>query len=276
MVLATRFAPSPTGHLHLGHAFSALTAFDWARGAGARFLLRIEDLDAGRCRPAYEAAVHEDLGWLGLSWETPVRRQSEHMADYERALGRLIADGLVYRCFKTRKDLAADSAGAPHGLGEIVRGGPLAPGDEAALLAQGRPFAWRLWLDRARDALGSRWDTLSFVSDGAEIGADPARLGDAILARKDFPASYHLASVLDDAAQGVSDVIRGEDLRAATHLHALLHALLGLPTPRYHHHQLILGPDGKRLAKRDAAQTLRALRAAGRTPQDIRAIVGLT
>ncbi|MDX2233318.1 MAG: tRNA glutamyl-Q(34) synthetase GluQRS [Hyphomonadaceae bacterium] len=268
-MIVSRFAPSPTGLLHLGHAFSALTA---AAGAD-RFLVRIEDLDHTRCRPAYEAAILEDLAWLGLRWETPVRRQSAHMAEYGAALRRLIEAGVAYRCFRTRRELAAESAHAPHGAGDVVRGGP-AP-DDAERLARGDAFAWRLWLDRCRDHLGARWDALGFEADGVWVAADPGRLGDAVIARKDFPASYHIASVWDDALQGVTHVVRGEDLREAAHLHVLLQALLELPTPRYRHHRLILGPDGKRLAKRDHAATLRSLRESGFTAQAVRAMVGL-
>lgn len=271
----TRFAPSPTGLLHLGHAFSALTAHEAARAAGGRFMLRIEDLDQRRSRPAFEAAIFEDLAWLGLGWEEPVRRQSGHMADYALALARLIDADLLYRCFKTRRELAEQTAQAPHELGAVVRGGPLAQSEEAARLAAGGAFAWRLRLDRARERLGPRWDDLGFEADGVWMKADPERLGDAILARKEFPASYHLASVLDDAAQGVTCVIRGEDLKDAAHLHVLLQALLGLPTPAYRHHRLIFGPDGRRLAKRDQAATLAALREAGRTPAEVRAMAGL-
>jgi glutamyl-Q tRNA(Asp) synthetase len=266
-VTTTRFAPSPTGYLHLGHAFSALTAAAQAD----RFLLRIEDLDRGRCRPEFEAAILEDLAWLGLAWETPVRRQSDHMNDYTRVLQRLIDARLVYRDFRTRRELAAEAANAPHERGDIVRGGP-AP-DEAERLARGDAFAWRLWLDRCRDHLGVRFDALNFEADGAIVDAEPERLGDAILARKEFLASYHLASVWDDALQGVDLVVRGEDLREAAHLHVLLQALLDLPTPRYRHHRLILGPDGKRLAKRDLAATLRSLREGGHTPQSVREII---
>lgn len=263
-MIVTRFAPSPTGHLHLGHAFSALTA----AAAADRFLLRIEDLDTGRCQPEFETAILEDLAWLGLRWEGPVRRQSQHMADYAAALDRLIAAGLVYRDFRTRREIAADSAAAPHGPADVVRGG--SADDEAERLARGEAFAWRLSLDRARDHLGARWEALSFEADGARVKADPARLGDAVLARKDFPASYHLASVHDDALQGVTLVVRGEDLREAAHLHVLLQALFDWPTPQYRHHGLLTGPDGKRLAKRDRAQTLRGLRERGVTPDGVR------
>ncbi len=270
-MIVTRFAPSPTGYLHLGHAFSALTAF--AASTGGRFLLRIEDTDHTRCRPEFETAILDDLAWLGLAWETPVRRQSEHMADYQRVLDRLIDARLVYRDFRTRREIAAESANAPHGDTEVVRGGP-AP-DEAARIAAGEAFAWRLWLDRCRDHLGARWDALAFEADGAKVKAEPERLGDAILARKEFPASYHLASVHDDAAQGVNLIVRGEDLREAAHLHVLLQALLGYPTPGYRHHRLIVGADGKRLAKRDHAATLRSLREAGETPASVRALAGI-
>ena len=275
MGFVTRFAPSPTGYLHLGHAFSALTAFDAAQAAGGVFLLRIEDLDQGRCRPAFEEAIFEDLAWLGLRWPAPVLRQSEHVARYQAALERLAGLGLVYRCFKTRKELMEEAAGAPHGPGDAFVGAALPEAEERARLAQGQAFAWRLSLAACQAHLGSGWDQLSFEADGAMVKAEPGLLGDVILGRKDFPASYHLASVLDDAAQGVTDVIRGEDLREAAHLHVLLQALFGLPTPRYRHHRLILGADGKRLAKRDQAATLRSLREAGKTPADVRQLLGL-
>lgn len=271
--MITRFAPSPTGYLHLGHAFAALTVWDAAQSLGGEMHLRIEDIDQGRARPAFEAAIYEDLAWLGLTWRKPVRRQSEHFADYAGVLQTLIDRGLVYRCFKTRKELAEDSANAPHGFGAAVTGGP--DENEGALLQQGKSFAWRLSVARAREALGSAYDALGFESDGAWIAAEPNRLGDVILARKDVPTSYHLASVWDDALQGVTHVIRGDDLREAAHVHVLLQALLGLPTPIYRHHRLILGEDGKRLSKRDGALALRALREAGVTPAQIRARVGL-
>jgi glutamyl-Q tRNA(Asp) synthetase len=272
----TRFAPSPTGLMHLGHAFSALTAFEAARAAGGRFLLRIEDIDQGRSRAELEAAILDDLAWLGLAWETPVRRQSEHMDDYAAALERLIEAGLVYRCFKTRKELMAESAAAPHGAGEVVRSRPSPATEEAERIAAGDPFAWRLSLERAREHLGARWVSLGFEADGARVVAEPERLGDAILARKDAPVSYHLAAVHDDALQGVTHVIRGEDLADSAHLHVLLQALLGLPTPAYRHHRLILGPDGKRLAKRDHAATLATLREEGVAPEEVREMVGLS
>jgi glutamyl-Q tRNA(Asp) synthetase len=276
MSFVTRFAPSPTGYLHLGHALSALTAFDAARAAGGRFILRIEDIDQGRARQEFDAAIFEDLAWLGLSWEELVRRQSEHMADYEAALRNLIERNLVYRCFRTRKEIADAIASAPHEAGEMFRGEALPADEEAAKLEAGEAFAWRLSLKKARAALGPAYFTLVFEDETGLVRAEPDKHGDVILARKDFPTSYHLASVWDDALQGVTHVIRGEDLRDAAHLHVLLQKLLELPQPVYRHHRLMLGEDGKRLAKRDAAATLRALRDAGKTPDDVRAMIGLS
>jgi glutamyl-Q tRNA(Asp) synthetase len=276
MSFVTRFAPSPTGYLHLGHAFSALTAFDAARAAGGRFVLRIEDIDQGRTRPEFEGAIYEDLEWLGLAWEQPVRRQSEHMAEYEKVLQGLIDRQLVYRCFRTRKEVAEAIASAPHGEAEeAFRGEALAPDEEAAKLAAGEAFAWRLSLKKARSALGPAYFALVFEDETGPVRAEPERRGDVVLARKDFGASYHLASVWDDALAGVTHVIRGEDLREAAHLHVLLQKLLELPQPIYRHHRLILGNDAKRLAKRDQAATLRALREGGASPADVRAKVGL-
>lgn len=276
MSFTTRFAPSPTGLLHLGHALSALTAFDAARAGIGRFLLRIEDIDRGRARPEFEAAIFEDLAWLGINWEAPVRRQSEHMAEYAHVLEDLAARQLVYRCFRTRKEVAEAIASAPHGASEeVFRGEALDPADEAERLATGEAFAWRLSLKKARAALGPAYFTLVFEDETGLVRAEPERHGDAVLARKDFATSYHLASVWDDALQGVTHVIRGEDLREAAHLHVLLQRLLGLPTPTYRHHRLVLGADGKRLAKRDQSATLKALRENGKTPADIRAILGL-
>jgi glutamyl-Q tRNA(Asp) synthetase len=272
MSFTTRFAPSPTGYLHLGHAFSALTAFDAARAVGGRFLLRIEDIDLARCRPEFETAIAEDLAWLGLTWETPLRRQSEHMGDYAAALQSLIDRGLVYRCFRTRREIAEAIASAPHGPSEIEsRVGALLAQEEARRVAAGEAFAWRLSLANARAALGA----LAFEDETGMAPPAFEQFGDVVLARKDFAASYHLASVCDDARQGVTHIIRGEDLRQAAHLHVLLQALLGLPHPIYRHHRLIVGDDGKRLAKRHQAETLRALRAAGKSPADVRALVGL-
>lgn len=278
-MFVTRFAPSPTGYLHKGHAFSALTAYEAARAAEAgRFLLRIEDIDATRRRPEYEAAIYEDLAWLGLTWEEPVRRQSEHLDDYQAALSRLEADGLLYRCFRTRKEVAEEIARAPHGAMEVFRGAPLPPDNEAGRLAAGEPFAWRLSLDAAARTLGG-FEGLTFVEEGSgrrrDVQARPELGGDVVLARKDVGVAYHLAVVFDDALQGVTHVIRGEDLADATHVQRLLQALLGLPTPIYRHHRLLTGPDGKRFAKRDKAETLRELRARGVTPDDLRREMGL-
>lgn len=284
MNFATRFAPSPTGHLHRGHAFSALTAFDAAKtskngAADGRFVLRIEDIDATRSRPEFEAAILADLAWLGLEWEQPVRRQSEHLADYHRAIDILREKGLVYRCFRTRKEL--DIGRAPHEPAQPFTGGPLHPDEEAARLERGEAFAWRLSLDAARGALGG-FASLSFIEEGAgpdsetgRIQARPETAGDIVLARKDVGVAYHLAVVLDDALQGITHVIRGQDLFEAAHIQRLLQALLDLPTPTYRHHRLLVGPDGKRYAKRDKAQTLRELRAAGVTPERLRAEMGL-
>lgn len=276
----TRFAPSPTGRLHRGHAFSALTAYDAARHAGGRFILRIEDIDATRCRPEFEAGILEDLAWLGLTWEQPVLRQSEHLADYEQALAGLTARGLTYRCFRTRREVAEAMASAPHGPMEVFRGGPLPPDQEAARLAAGEPFAWRLLLDAAARALGG-FDALAFDEEGegpagehGRIAARPELGGDVVLARKDVGVAYHLAVTVDDARQGITHVIRGQDLFEATHVQRLLQALLDLPTPVYRHHRLLLGPDGKRLAKRDRAETLESLRARGITPETLRREMG--
>ncbi len=275
-MFVTRFAPSPTGYLHLGHALSALAAFDAAREAGGRFLVRIEDIDAGRSRPDFENAIFEDLAWLGLSWEEPVRRQSAHMAEYAAPLQSLIERNLVYRCFRTRKEIAEAIASAPHGaVDERFTGEALPPDEEAQRLADGDTFAWRLSLKKARAALGPAYFTLVFEDESGLVRAEPERHGDVVLARKDFGTSYHLASVWDDALQGVTHVIRGEDLREAAHLHVLLQRLLELPQPVYRHHRLVLGEDGKRLAKRDQSATLRALREAGKTPADVRGLVGL-
>ena len=276
----TRFAPSPTGDLHRGHAFSALRAFEAAQAAGGVCLLRIEDIDATRSRPEFEQHIFEDLDWLGLSWPLPVRRQSEHLADYEAALASLREEGLVYRCFRTRREVAEAMASAPHGAMETYRGAPLPPQEEAERLARGEPFAWRLSLAAAEARLGS-FAGLSFVEEGAGpagetglIAARPDLGGDVVLARKDVGVAYHLAVVVDDGLQGVTHVIRGCDLFEAAHVQRLLQALLGLPTPVYRHHRLLVGPDGKRYAKRDRAETLRALRAAGLTAQDLRREMG--
>ena len=279
----TRFAPSPTGLLHRGHAFSALLASQAARAAGGRFLLRIEDIDAERCRAAYDAAILEDLAWLGLDWEQPVRRQSAHLEHYRAALGRLRARGLLYRCFRTRRQVLDEIAGAPHEAGAPpFRGEALPPDEEARRVAAGEPFAWRLSLEAARKALGPAWGDLAFTEEGVGpagetglISVRPEIAGDVILARKDLGVAYHLAVVADDALQGVTHVIRGHDLFEAAHVQRLLQALLDLPAPVYRHHRLILRPDGKRFAKRDTTETLADIRAHGVTPGDLRRELGL-
>lgn len=273
MSFVTRFAPSPTGLLHLGHAFSALSAADAARAGGGRLLLRIEDLDQGRSRPEFETAIFEDLAWLGLSWDSSVRRQSEHMSDYAAALERLVGMGVAYRCFRTRREVLASLANAPHEGEALFFGAPLSAEEEARRMASGETFAWRLSAARAREALSDR--ALAFEDESGRVSVDIARLGDVVIARKEFPASYHLASVWDDALGGVTHVIRGEDLRDSAHPHVVLQTLLDLPTPIYRHHRLILGGDGKRLSKRDGAASLRSLREAGKSPADLRAMVGL-
>jgi glutamyl-Q tRNA(Asp) synthetase len=263
----TRFAPSPTGYLHRGHAYSALTAFKAAQGVGGRFLLRIEDIDTQRCRPHFEAAIYEDLAWLGVQWEAPVRRQSDHMDDYRRALSRLLEQGLIYRCFKTRAQVLNDIGRAPHGAVNAYHGAPPPPSEEARLIAEGRPYAWRLSLSQAERRLGN-FAKLTFQDASAGVvAAQPELAGDVVLARKDVGVAYHLAVVVDDALQGITDVIRGADLFEATHTQRLLQALLDLPPPRYRHHRLLVGADGKRFAKRDRPETLRDIRARGVTRQ---------
>lgn len=280
----TRFAPSPTGYLHLGHAYAALVAEHAARETNGRFLLRIEDIDTARSQPAFERAIEEDLAWLGLAWERPVRRQSEHFGEYGAALERLRGDGLLYPCFCTRKEIAAEvaaSAAAPQGPD-----GPLYPGtcrrlgadDRARRMQAGHGFAWRLDVERAIARLDGVL-TFDESGEGAEQGvivARPEIFGDVVLARKDVPASYHLSVVVDDAVQGVTLVTRGADLFPATHLHRLLQRLLNLPTPHYRHHRLITDAAGKRLAKRDQATALRTLREQGMSAHDIRARLGFT
>lgn len=282
--LVTRFAPSPTGYLHLGHAYSALIVYNAAQAVDGRLILRIEDIDKVRCRPEYEAAIYEDLAWLGLEWEIPVRRQSEHFPEYETALATLVDAGVVYRCFKTRKEIAEEIERAPHLSrsgpdGPQYSGAPLSATEERSLLAEGAPFSWRLSITAARRRLGPAFDALVFTeetSHGIErIKATPEIFGDPIVARKDNGTSYHLASVYDDGLQGVTHVIRGEDLFAAAHLHTLLQALLGLPQPVYRHHALITDESGNRLAKRDKAATLKAMRETGVSPEDIRARLAL-
>ena len=280
----TRFAPSPTGRLHKGHAFSALTAWFAAKAAGGRFVLRIEDIDPTRCRPEYEAAILGDLAWLGLALETPVRRQSDHLDDYAAVIEGLRARGLLYRCFRTRKEILNAIGDAPHGTMEAVRPGPHPADEEARLLASGAPFAWRLSLDRAREALGETvWTGLTFVEEGegpngetGGVAVDPEAAGDVVLARKDTGVAYHLAVTHDDALQGVTHVIRGQDLFEATHVQRLIQTLIGWPAPTYRHHRLLAGPDGRRYAKRDRSVTLAELRAGGVTAEALRAELGFS
>ena len=279
MSIVTRFAPSPTGLLHLGHAHAALFAWRHARAAGGRFLLRIEDIDPGRCRPELAATIEQDLAWLGLEWDGPVRSQSRHLPAYRAALDGLRTRGLLYPCFCTRADIAreiARSASAPHG----PDGGPVYPGtcrrlpeaERDRLLAAGAPHALRLDMAAALEAVPS---PLSFDEAGeGRVECQPARSGDVVLGRRDAPSSYHLCVTHDDALQGVTLVTRGRDLRDATGLHRLLQALMGWPEPRYAHHALLTSADGRRLAKRDRAAALRDLRAAGRTPGEVRAMAG--
>ncbi len=279
-MIVTRFAPSPTGLLHLGHAFAAIVAHD----AGERFLLRIEDIDSARCREEFVTAIFEDLHWLGLRWEEPVLRQSNRETAYHAALGRLNAAGLLYPCFCTRKEIAdeiARAAEAPHGPD-----GPIYPGacrhltnaERESRIRSGSPHALRLDVAKAAAVAGS----LSFQEEGrgpcgesGSIIARPEQFGDIVLARKDMPAAYHLAVVVDDAFQTVSLVTRGSDLFAATHVQRLLQALLGLSVPSYAHHRLILDASGRKFSKRDQAVTLRSVRGAGTTPQAVRTRLGL-
>lgn len=283
-----RFAPSPNGHLHLGHAYSALLNFDRARESGGRLLLRIEDIDATRCRPEFEAAIYEDLAWLGIAWETPVRRQSEHLADYGAALDKLFALGLVYPAFESRAEIARLVAAREAG-GLWPRdpdGAPLYPGDakslpagaRARLIASGAPYALRLDMAAAcRRIDGLSWKELGEGPDGEHgaVAARPEAWGDVILARKETPTSYHLSVVIDDAIQGVSEIVRGQDLFHATAVHRLLQILLGLPEPAYRHHRLIRDEAGRKLSKSSRSTGLRELRAAGITPAGIRQLVGL-
>jgi glutamyl-Q tRNA(Asp) synthetase len=281
-----RFAPSPNGYLHLGHAFSALLNHDLAQRAGGRLLLRIEDIDPARCRPEYEDAISEDLAWFGICWEAPVRRQSEHLADYRRALERLSAMGLVYPSFESRAEIAKLVA-AREADGSWPRdpdGAPLYPGaakqfssvERARLIASGVPYALRLDMRAAVARAGNLSWTEQGEGPGGETGivaADPQAWGDVILARKETPTSYHLSVVVDDALQGVTDVVRGQDLFHATSVHRLLQRLLGLPEPAYRHHRLIRDEAGHKLAKSTASTGLRELRAAGMSPSDVRQAV---
>jgi glutamyl-Q tRNA(Asp) synthetase len=284
-----RFAPSPNGYLHLGHALSAILNHEAARECGGRFLLRIEDIDATRCRPEFEAAIYEDLAWLGLTWEQPVRRQSAHLDDYRAAVDRLSRADLLYPAFESRSELARlvavreriapwprDPDGAPLYAGEARQ---LATAERERLIAQGAPFALRLNLGAARARLSAplSWREEGRGPDGETgvIAADPEAWGDVILARKETPTSYHLSVVVDDALQGITQVVRGEDLFWSTSVHRLLQELLGLPAPLYHHHRLVRDADGRKLAKSTHATALRELRSAGVTPAEVRARIGL-
>ena len=292
-----RFAPSPNGYLHLGHAYSALLNFDLARQAGGRFLLRIEDIDAIRCKPEFEAAIYQDLAWLGVGWEEPVRRQSAHFAFYREALERLSAEGLVYPSFESRADIAglvkqreADGQRIGTGNGGWPRdpdGAPiypgaaklLAPDARAELLESGAPYALRLDMAAAIGRVGDLvWSERGHgpAGESGAVTAHPEAWGDVILARKETPTSYHLSVVIDDALQGVTDVVRGQDLFWSTSVHRLLQALLDLPQPAYRHHPLLLDATGQKLSKSTNATGLRELRAEGATPADIRRLVGLS
>lgn len=283
MNVVTRFAPSPSGLLHLGHAYSALRAWDFARQARGRFLLRIEDIDFNRCRPEFEARLKEDLAWLGIRWEEPVRRQSDHPGDFLVSTGRLEAMGVIYPCFCTRKEILAEIAragSAPHGFEGPVYPGlcrGLSPDEKAVKMASRQGFALRIDLEKAL-ALTGRELEWTDLEHGRVVTteADWRSIGDVVLARKDIQTSYHVAVVTDDAGQGVTHVIRGLDLFPSTHLHILLQTLLGLPHPVYLHHQLVRDESGKRLAKRDEAETLASLREKGVTPGEIRTRLGLT
>jgi glutamyl-Q tRNA(Asp) synthetase len=281
-----RFAPSSNGYLHLGHAYSALLNFDLARASGGRMLLRIEDIDIDRCRPEFEQAIYEDLDWLSLSWELPVRRQSQHFDVYAAALDRLRAGNFVYPCFCSRGEIMAGVAGKTDWPRD-PDGSPLYPGlckrlpeaERARRLAAGRPAAQRIDMEAALKQVPFRlgWrerGSAGAGEDGRDIEAQPALWGDAVLARKDIQTSYHIAVVIDDALQGVSDVVRGEDLFMATHLHRLLQVLLDLPAPSYHHHALLRDASGQKLSKSLRAKSLRALRQDGLSPASARKILG--
>ncbi|MGI9421371.1 MAG: tRNA glutamyl-Q(34) synthetase GluQRS [Geminicoccaceae bacterium] len=275
----TRFAPTPSGYLHLGHAYSALLAWEASRAGRGRFLLRIEDIDIGRCRPEFEQGIYDDLRWLGLAWDGEPFRQSDHMAGYADALDRLDRLGVLYPCFCTRRKIRAeiaDAGRAPHGpSGEALYPGicrTLGVDERRRRIGANEPFALRIDVARALELTGPLvWNDLRV----GEIEADPASLGDVVLARKDVPTSYHLAVTIDDALQGVTLITRGEDLFHATHIHRLLQSLLGLPAPAYYHHNLIADSTGMRIAKRNRAVTLRTLRHMGKQPADIWRLIGL-
>jgi glutamyl-Q tRNA(Asp) synthetase len=284
-----RFAPSPNGYLHVGHAYSALLNFDLARKSGGRFLLRIEDIDATRCRPEFEAAIYEDLAWLGISWETPVRRQSEHFARYRETVERLAGLGLIYPSFESRAEIARlvaqreteapwprDPDGAPLYPGAAKS---LSRGERERLIAQGTPYALRLDMAAACAHAGAlSWKEFGEGPGGESgvVAAQPEAWGDVILARKETPTSYHLSVVIDDALQGVTDVVRGRDLFWSTSVHLMLQQLLGIPEPVYRHHRLIEDASGHKLSKSTQATALRELRGQGASPADIRSLVGLS
>ncbi len=273
-----RFAPSPNGYLHLGHAYSALLNFDMARAAGGRFLLRIEDIDLERCRFEFEQAIYEDLGWLGLAWETPVRHQREHFSEYASALAKLSAQGLTYPCFCSRGEIANAVAGRT-GWPRDPDGSPLYPGtckhisreEKQRRISAGWPAALRIDMEAAiaRAGPGLTWREMSQSGQTREVAAEPSLWGDTTLSRKDIPTSYHIAVVVDDALQGVTDVVRGEDLFLATSLHRLLQALLDLPAPAYLHHALLRDASGQKLSKSSRAKSLRALRQDGVSPASV-------
>jgi glutamyl-Q tRNA(Asp) synthetase len=283
-----RFAPSPNGYLHLGHALSALLNFDLAQRTGGRFLLRIEDIDTTRCKREYEDAIYEDLAWLGIGWDQPVRRQSEHLKEYRAALDKLSSLGLIYPSFESRAEIAKlvrqrETAGA---WPRDPDGAPLYPGhasqstpsERARLVKSGAPFALRLDIDEAIARVGElTWTELGEgpATETEIVAALPQAWGDAVLARKETPTSYHLSVVVDDAQQGVTEVVRGADLFHATSLHRLLQQLIGLPEPAYRHHRLVRDEAGHKLSKSTRSTGLRELRATGTTPADIRRLVGL-
>jgi glutamyl-Q tRNA(Asp) synthetase len=285
-----RFAPSPNGELHLGHALSALLNAEWAGRSGGRFLLRIEDIDLERCTPEYEQGIYDDLAWLGIDWEKPPRRQSEHFAEYKAVLDRLIAQELVYPAFMSRGEIRAyisaqetpkkrwprDPDGVPHYPGADRE---LSARERRRRIASGVPYAWRLDVGAALERVKRpfAWTELAeqFATTTTTIEARPEQWGDVVLARKDVPTSYHLSVVVDDAAQGITHVVRGRDLYHATAVQRLLQELLGLPAPVYFHHQLVEGPDGRKLSKSENDTGLRRLRDGGATPPDVRRMVGL-
>jgi glutamyl-Q tRNA(Asp) synthetase len=278
-----RFAPSPNGYLHLGHAYSALLNANMAHETGGRLLLRIEDIDIARCRPEYEAAIYEDLAWIGFKWEEPVRRQSQHLADYGQALDSLRERGVIYPCFCTRGEISRALAGRPDWPRD-PDGSPLYPGtcrhlnaaERAARLASDEGAAWRLDMEKATALVGPlTWSEYDHENPVREIATDARAWGDVVLARRDIATSYHLSVVVDDAKQGITNVVRGTDLFASTSVHRVLQVLLGLPAPRYHHHALITDANGHKLSKSRGSPTLRDLRAGGMTRDQISRAVGL-